>query len=198
MLKYFLIILTIFLFSCKKKDPPQIGGDHLSISEEGKRENEQIRLEKQQLRAKIKNKYDISFMSPDKDAAVENFLNEISQKKQSENYDFLFSTQELREIYLPNTVDDNSLVSNTTIEKGMYMLTMRRKVGIDKLYQVVKDKKIKITKISWSKRVDTNHALKFHIIKNVYIEQDGKVHELEELKAVVEHQGKFKLCIIGP
>ncbi|MEM7183701.1 MAG: hypothetical protein AAF518_22525 [Spirochaetota bacterium] len=193
-----LLLPFLFFAHCKKEEKkktnslPTYKAPDPSIDEK-----EQIYKDKKQLRAEVKQDYKITNASSDRTKAVTDFLSEAANKGESKEYDHLFNDKELRDIYLPNITDTKVLIANTTIAKAMYILKLRKQIGVNKMLQTIYGKKFKLKEILWRRDIREVNAIKFHIIDGVLLEIDGKTFELEAMKAVLEHEGQFKLCIVG-
>ena len=201
MKRYIRIILFLFLLLflyCKKDENEQTNSlPKYTPPASNTDEQKQIYLDKKQLRSEVKQSYKIANASSNRAEAIIDFLKEGSKKGEIKEYDHLFTDKELREIYLPNITETKVLIANTTIAKAMYILKLRKQIGVNKILQTVYKKKFKLKKIFWRKKIREVNEIKFHIIDGVLVEIDGNTYEIEAMKAVLEHKGQFKLCIVG-
>ncbi|PJZ24340.1 hypothetical protein CH352_16415 [Leptospira hartskeerlii] len=149
------------------------------------------------LRARIKDNYEISDLSNTKEEAVYRFL-EAVQNGQTDRY--IFTKDEYINIFLPNTMDENTLSNTMPLEQAWKFTDMRRFIALENLQNLFKKhktQKFKIETLTWREDVRQLKALKGHRVGNLTISFGNEKVTLEEVRLVVEHRGKFKVCVIG-
>ena len=175
-----LIIILVLLSYCKKNQ----------IDLELDKQVEEIQNE---YRKKLKENYSITNISASKEEAIEKFLNAISK---GDNDSFLFNKSEYLNIFLPNSIDEKTLVSRMDPEKAWEITQQRRENGITNLRNILYNKKFKIKSINW-KSVRELNTLKGHVIGNIEITIDGKNFTIDEVKLVIERSSEFKVCVVS-
>ncbi|MEI7012679.1 hypothetical protein [Leptospira licerasiae] len=156
-----------------------------------------IEESKAYLKARIKDEYEISDLSNTKEEAVYRFL-EAVQKEQTDRY--IFTKEEYINIFLPNTMDENTLSNTMPLEQAWKFTDMRRYIALESLQNLFKkhkNQKFKIETLTWREDVRQLKALKGHRVGNLTISFGNEKATLEEVRLVVEHRGKFKVCVIG-
>ncbi|TGM96118.1 hypothetical protein [Leptospira dzoumogneensis] len=187
---YNLLFITFFLiiisYNCKKE---KTEGDP-----EYQKKVEEAR---NYLRAHIKDNYDISETSATRDDAVLNYLEAVNQGKTDK---YICTKQEYFDVFLPNTLEESTLTSNMPLEQAWEITELRRKVALEQLQEVLKKEKnkpIKIEALTWRDQIRQLNVLKGHRVGNLVIRVGNKSVTLEQVRLVIEHKGKFKLCVIG-
>ncbi|EIE00188.1 hypothetical protein [Leptospira licerasiae] len=149
------------------------------------------------LKARIKDQYEISDLSNTKEEAIYRFL-EAVQNGQTDRY--IFTKEEYINIFLPNTLDENTLSNTMPLEQAWKFTDMRRYIALESLQNLFKkhkNQKFKIETLTWREDVRQLKALKGHRVGNLTISFGNEKATLEEVRLVVEHRGKFKVCVIG-
>ena len=175
-----LIILFLLSFNCKNTE----------FDETNKRKVAEVQ---KKYREKIKNDYNIENSSKSKEEAVQIFLYSISQGNQEQ---YIYNKNEYLDIFLPNSIDENTLISQMEPDKAWQITELRRINAFQSLKNILFKKEFKILEIQWK----DNRSLKSLIgypIGNIKIEVSGIIHNIEEIKLVLEHKSKFKVCVIS-
>lgn len=185
-----LLFITFFLiitsYNCKKE---RTEGDP-----EYQKKVEEAR---NYLKAHIKDSYDISETSDTRDAAVINYLEALNHGKADK---YICTKQEYLDVFLPNTLEESTLTSNMPLEQAWEITELRRKVALEQLQEVLKKEKnkpIKIETLTWRDQIRQLNVLKGHRVGTLIIRVGNKSVSLEQIRLVIEHKGKFKLCVIG-
>ncbi|TGL35395.1 hypothetical protein EHQ52_13100 [Leptospira koniambonensis] len=185
-LLFITFLLIIISYNCKKEKP------------EGDPEyQKKVEEARNYLKAHIKESYDISETSPTRDAAVSNYLDAVNR---GETDKYLCTKQEYLDVFLPNTLEESTLTSNMPLEQAWEITELRRKVALEQLQDVLKKEKnkpIKIETLTWRDQVRQLNVLKGHRVGNLVIRVGNRSISLEQIRLVIEHKGKFKLCVIG-
>ncbi len=182
----FALIITTILIDCKK----EYKGDDPEYFRK-------IEESKAYLQARIKDRYEISDLSDTKEEAVQRFL-EAVQNGQTDRY--IFTKEEYINIFLPNTLDENTLSTTMPLEQAWKFTELRRYIALEKIqnaFKKHKGRKFKIETLTWKYENRQLKALKGHRVGNLIISFGKDKVEFEEVRLVVEHQGKFKVCVIG-
>ncbi|GBF37077.1 hypothetical protein [Leptospira johnsonii] len=182
----FAILTTSFVTDCKK----EYKGDDPEYFKK-------IEESQAYLKARIKDSYEISDLSNTKEEAVYRFL-EAVQNEQTDRY--IFTKEEYINIFLPNTLDENTLSTTMPLEQAWKFTDMRRYIALESLQNLFKKhkkQKFKIETLTWREEVRQLKALKGHRVGNLTISFGNEKATLEEVRLVVEHRGKFKVCVIG-
>ncbi|MEI1280373.1 hypothetical protein V6Z05_18715 [Leptospira venezuelensis] len=185
-LLFITFLLIIISYNCKKE---QAEGDP-----EYQKKVEEAR---KYLKAHIHESYDISETSATRDSAVANYLDAVN-RGQTDKY--ICTKQEYLDIFLPNTLEENTLTSNMPLDQAWEITELRRKVALEQLQAVLKKEKnkpIKIETLTWRDQVRQLNVLKGHRVGNLIIRVGNRSIMLEQIRLVIEHKGKFKLCVIG-
>lgn len=184
----FILFLFTYLFSidCQKEDK----GDDPEYFRK-------VEESKAYLRAHIKDHYDISETSSTKEGAVLHFLEAIQK---GESGRFLFTKEEYIDIFLANSMNENAVFSNMPLDQTWKFTDLRRYVALEKLQNTFKKyngQKFKIESLTWREEIRKLNVLKGHRVGNLTLSFGKDKVELEEVRLVIEHEGKFKVCVIG-
>ncbi|MCB1190366.1 MAG: hypothetical protein H7A23_23530 [Leptospiraceae bacterium] len=150
------------------------------------------------LKERIKSSYSIPGSSGTKDEAVTRYLQELSKGKTWRNNPYIYSEDEFVNIFLPNSLGNNTMIDHNPLGPHMDMVLFRRSVGEDKIRSVIGGKDFQVLQISWSKNIRKRNALTGYKPYSVVVLVDGQKREIDEIKQVSEHQGKFKVSVIAP
>ncbi|TGL64286.1 hypothetical protein [Leptospira sarikeiensis] len=182
----FALIITVILSDCKKEykgDDPEYFN--------------KIEESKAYLKSQLKDHYEISDLSNSKEEAIQKFL-EAVQNGQTDRY--IFTKDEYINIFLSNSIDENTLSNTMPLEQTWKFTDLRRYVALEKIQNVFKShkgQKFKIETLTWKYENRPLKVLKGHRVGNLVISFGKDKVELEEVRLVIEHQGKFKVCVIG-
>lgn len=183
---FFVLIITTISIDCKK----EYKGDDPEYFKK-------IEESKTYLRSQLKDHYEISDLSNSKEEAIQKFL-EAVQNGQTDRY--IFTKDEYINIFLSNSIDENSLFINMPLEQAWKFTDLRRYVALEKIqsvFQKHKGQKFKIETLTWKYENRPLKALKGHRVGSLVISFGKDKVEFEEVRLVIEHQGKFKVCVIG-
>ncbi|TGK43416.1 hypothetical protein [Leptospira andrefontaineae] len=149
------------------------------------------------LKAHIQDKYEISETSKTKEEAVIRFIESI-QKGETEHY--IFTKDEYLNIFLPNTLEENTLSTTMPLDEAWKIADLRRYIAIEKIQNSLKrfkGKSFKIETLTWRPEVRQLNVLKGHRVGNLVLKFGNETVELDQVRLVIEHLGKFKVCVIG-
>ncbi|PJZ76861.1 hypothetical protein [Leptospira neocaledonica] len=187
---YKFLFISVLLISstsaCKKQEQ---GGDP--------NYDKKIEEAREYLKAHIKDRYEISETSDTRDQAILNYLNSVSKGEPNK---FLCSKEEYIDVFLPNTLEEGTLTTNMPLEQAWEITNLRRTVALEKLQNELKGApkgKIQVQTLTWRDDVRILNSLKGHRVGTLIIKVGTKSISLEQIRLVIEHKGKFKLCVIG-
>lgn len=188
MMKYFMkvcfyVLLIPVLVSC---------GKGMSDSEE-----ERIRKVKEDYRRRIRPEYVIENSASSREEAVRKFLESISILKTGAEPDFYCSEKEYKEIFLPNTVDENTLTSFMNEDDAWKITKIRRDLAFTDMNALLKGKNFTIKEFIWSEKPRELHSLKGHVLKKVLLKSGKDEIEIDSVRLVIEHRNQFKVCVVA-
>ncbi|TGK31691.1 hypothetical protein EHQ12_03720 [Leptospira gomenensis] len=161
----------------------------------------EIEKDRAVLRSELKENYSLNGSADTLEGAIENALTEIrvTPRNSEDKMKFSCNPDEIRKIYLPNNLDQKNIVAESKIEDAMYLLLVRRMAGIDKIRQTLSGTsgKIKIAPIKTPHNVRKLNKINGYVIGDVRLETGGKTLRIDEIKLVIEHKNKFKVCTYG-
>ncbi|MGJ4789896.1 hypothetical protein [Leptospira koniambonensis] len=180
------LILATFLIDCNK----EYKGDDPEYFKK-------VEETKSYLKAHVKEEYEIPETSLTKEVAVLRYL-EAVQNGQIDKY--IFTKDEYIDIFIANSTGENILANNMTLDQLRSFTDLRRMIAIEKLQNIFnkyKGRKFKIETLTWRPEVRKLNVLIGHRIGTLTISFGKEKVDLEEIKLVIEHKGKFKVCVIG-
>ncbi|MBM9576977.1 hypothetical protein JWG45_07400 [Leptospira sp. 201903070] len=193
----FFILLSFSIFDCKKSGQRP---DFDNLPADPKIALE-IQKDKELLKSELKSSYTISNSSQSVEEALSRAVNEIRDfpDKDDDLLKYSCNLKEIREIYLPNNLDQNNIVANSKIEDSMYLLSIRRKAGIDKVRQNLRGSKgpIKVLPLPRPYNVRKLTNINGYIIKEFKLQVGQKTISIDEIKLILEHKNQFKVCTYG-
>lgn len=160
-------------------------------------EEERIRRIKEQYRSQIRKEYTIENSASSREEAVRKFLESISILKTGAEPDFYCSEKEYKEIFLPNTVDENTLTSYMDTNEAWKITKIRRDLAFTDLNALLKGKNFTIKKFIWSEKPRELHSLRGHVLKKVLLESGRDEIEIDSVRLVIEHRNQFKVCVVA-
>ena len=160
-------------------------------------EEERIRRIKEQYRSQIRKEYTIENSASSREEAVRKFLESISILKTGAEPDFYCSEKEYKEIFLPNTVDENTLTSYMDTNEAWKITKIRRDLAFTDLNAFLKGKNFTIKKFIWSEKPRELHSLRGHVLKKVLLESGKDEIEIDSVRLVIEHRNQFKVCVVA-
>ncbi len=165
----------------------------------GKAESEEERIQriKEQYRSQIRKEYTIENSASSREDAVRKFLESISILKTGAEPDFYCSEKEYKEIFLPNTVDENTLTSYMDTNEAWKITKIRRDLAFTDLNALLKGKNFTIKKFIWSEKPRELHSLRGHVLKKVLLESGRDEIEIDSVRLVIEHRNQFKVCVVA-
>ncbi|AOP33427.1 hypothetical protein A0128_05950 [Leptospira tipperaryensis] len=191
------ILLSFSIFECKKSGQrpdfdKEIMDPKIAL---------EIQKDKDILRSEIKNSYVILNSSHSVEEALSKAINEIrdSPDKDDDQLKYSCNPKEIREIYLPNNIDQNNITANSKIEDSMYLLLIRRKAGIDKVRQNLRGSKgpLQILPLPKPYNVRKLTNINGYIIKEFKVQLERRTIDIDEIKLIIEHKNQFKVCTYG-
>ncbi|MBM9501575.1 hypothetical protein JWG44_15080 [Leptospira sp. 201903071] len=192
-----LILLSFSLFDCKKSGQrpdfdKEVMDPKLAL---------EIQKDKEILKSELKNSYIISDSSKSVEEALSKAVNEIRDfpDKEDDLLKYSCNPKEIREIYLPNNLDQNNITANSKIEDSMYLILIRRKAGIDKVRQNLRGSKgsIKVLPLPRPYNVRKLTNINGYIIREFQLQVGQRTISIDEIKLVIEHKNQFKVCTYG-
>lgn len=150
------------------------------------------------LKERIQSSYTIPNASDTRDQAVINYLRELASGKTWRENKYIYSENEFINILLPNSLGHNTMVDHNALEPYMKMVNFRRNVGEDKIRSYIGGKNYKVLQINWSHRVRERNALKGYKPYSIIVEVGDRKYDIEEIKQVSEHKGKYKVSVVAP
>lgn len=175
--------MSLILFFC---------GKGVSDSEE-----DRIRKLKDDYRRRIRPEYVIENSASSRDEAVRKFLESISILKTGAEPDFYCSEKEYRGIFLPNTVDENTLTSFMNEDEAWKITKIRRDLAFTDMNALLKGKNFTIKEFIWSGKPRELHSLKGHVLKKVLLKSGKDEIEIDSVRLVIEHRNQFKVCVVA-
>ncbi|RHX87323.1 LA3241 family PerA/PerB upregulated protein [Leptospira stimsonii] len=161
----------------------------------------EIQKDRDLLRSEIKNSYTFSNSSKSVEEALSKAIHEIRDfpDKDDDQLKYSCSPQEIRNIYLPNNIDQKNITANSKIEDSMYLLLIRRKAGIDKVRQNLRGSKglLKILPLPKPYNIRKLANINGYVIREFKVQVDQKTIEIDEIKLIIEHKNQFKVCTYG-
>ncbi|PJZ69273.1 hypothetical protein CH373_14395 [Leptospira perolatii] len=146
---------------------------------------------------RIKDSYEISEASESREEAVASFLKSVASGKPDH---YIFTKEEYLNIFLPNTLNEGTLTANMTEEEAWEITAVRRAAALDHIKSTlkgIKPNQIKVETIRWKKPIRKLNALDGYPIGVVEIRVGKEVRTIEEIRLVVGHKGKYKVCVIS-
>ncbi|XDD52031.1 hypothetical protein AB3N59_12770 [Leptospira sp. WS92.C1] len=161
-----------------------------------------IQKDRELLRSEIKDSYTIQNSSYNLKEAILKALKEIRDNSSINKEDLLkysCNQKEIRNIYLPNNIDQNNIIANSKIEDAMYLLLIRRTAGIDKIRQNLRGSQgpIKILSINHPEKPRKINNINGYVIREIQLQVDSKTIIIDEIKLIIEHKNQFKVCTYG-
>jgi hypothetical protein len=146
-----------------------------------------------------KESYQFSSYSKTKEEAIQNYLKYLSNNtKNREENPFAFNRIELREILYPNTLGFGTSLDNSPLKDYEDLVWERRKIGEQKILELLESGKWKLIKINWITKPRQFKVLRGFKPQSVEVSIYGKTHVISQIKQVIEHNGMFKVAIIAP
>lgn len=185
---YRIIAYTVVLFSLM-----------FSVCRKNQAESEEDRISriKADYRSRIRTEYVIEKSASSREDAVRKFLESISLLKTGAEPDFYCSEKEYKEIFLPNTVDENTLTSFMNAEEAWKITKIRRDLAFTDMNALLKGKNFTIKEFIWSEKPRELHSLKGHVLKKVLLKSGKDEIEIDSVRLVIEHRNQFKVCVVA-
>lgn len=182
------IIFNIFLLNCKK-DPREIAKDELTKQMEPSR----LKLESFKKQPLYWNSEE-----SDKNKCIMHFLQSIENHNNVSTNDCLIEQREWVESFLPYVYGKGTLLDSTPLEKYLQITDERKKIGLEKISTLVRDKKYKITDIKWIKneKSDFQHFVGWKPV--IYLSINRNTFVINEIKQVIEYKGTYRIAVIAP
>lgn len=189
-IKLFIIILSIIFVSCKDKPSAKIESS-LEIQEKLKKSREEL------IKRKHENHSISGFKS--KEESVSEFLKELVNSKQRKaQYKSLLSDFEKEFVFFPNIYGENTSLDVTPLEDYRQTFDRLESLGIQRLMESnLETSNLKNIKIVWKGSKQYGNLL-IHKIGRIEMVKKGSTIEINQIKSLVEQNGKFKVAVVAP
>lgn len=189
-INFLILILSLLTISCNDKPSTKIESSP-EIQEKLKKSREEL------TKRKLQNHSISGFKS--KEESVSEFLKELLNSKQSKDkYHSLLNDFEKEYVFFPNIYGENTSLDVTPLED--YRLTFDRleTLGIQRIKEYKLDSSnLKNINIVWkSSKVYGN--LLIHKIGRIEVIKNGSKLEINQIKSLIEQNGKFKVAVVAP
>lgn len=190
------LILFLFLlfsiFHCKEKDWRE------EIEKQEQEYLKEVRKTHEFLLLNRKTSYKIANSQPTLKDAIIQFLKDAPKYKDPNEIPSLMNEDELKEILYPHVLGTGTALDSNPFPRYEEMIRDRRKLALIRINE--NTNKIKWDNIKFSVSELRNYGpLVGHKIDKInLINNNGNAIKLENIKMVIEHQGQFKVAVIGP
>ncbi|PKA16776.1 hypothetical protein [Leptospira haakeii] len=148
-------------------------------------------------KSNIKEDYTISETSNTKEEAIKKYLEAVQRNEPDR---FIFSKEEYFNIFLPNTLGMETLTSKMPEKEAWELTDIRRKAALSRIQDIFKanpGKSFTITKLTWRDDPKIMNAITGYRVGTLEIRIGNHTHTIEEIRLIVGHKGKYKVCVIG-
>ncbi|MCW7505808.1 hypothetical protein [Leptospira paudalimensis] len=188
--KLFIIFISIIFVSCKDKPSAKIESSP-EIQEKLKKSREEL------IKRKLENHSISGFKS--KEESVSEFLKELVNSKQRKaQYKSLLNDFEKEFVFFPNIYGENTSLDVTPLEDYRQTFDRLESLGIQRLMESnLETSNLKNIKIVWKGSKQYGNLL-IHKIGRIEMVKKGSAIEINQIKSLIEQNGKFKVAVVAP
>lgn len=189
-IQLFIIVLSIIFVSCKDKPAAKVESSP-EIQEKLKKTREEL------IKRKLENHSISGFKS--KEESVSEFLKELVNSKQRiAQYKSLLNNFEKEFVFFPNIYGENTSLDVTPLEDYRQTFDRLEALGIQRLMESnLEASNLKNIKIVWKGSKQYGNLL-IHKIGRIEVIKKGSTLEINQIKSLIEQNGKFKVAVVAP
>ncbi|TGL02961.1 hypothetical protein [Leptospira levettii] len=189
-IQLFIIVLSIIFVSCKDKPAAKVESSP-EIQEKLKKSREEL------IKRKLENHSISGFKS--KEESVSEFLKELVNSKQRiAQYKSLLNNFEKEFVFFPNIYGENTSLDVTPLEDYRQTFDRLEALGIQRLMESnLEASNLKNIKIVWKGSKQYGNLL-IHKIGRIEVIKKGSTIEINQIKSLIEQNGKFKVAVVAP
>ncbi|TGM69139.1 hypothetical protein EHQ96_06235 [Leptospira levettii] len=189
-IQLFIIVLSIIFVSCKDKPAAKVESSP-EIQEKLKKSREEL------IKRKLENHSISGFKS--KEESVSEFLKELVNSKQRiAQYKSLLNNFEKEFVFFPNIYGENTSLDVTPLEDYRQTFDRLEALGIQRLMESnLEASNLKNIKIVWKGSKQYGNLL-IHKIGRIEVIKKGSTIEINQIRSLIEQNGKFKVAVVAP
>ncbi len=157
----------------------------------------QVEIDQEYLKSQNSLEHSMNNGSNSIEESIQLFINEAKTKKSFEDNIYLFSWSEYRDIFLPNTLSEDTIASHNTLQQTKEITDFRRRNAYQTLYEIMSSGEWKLAHIEIGKKMRVLGKLKGIPIDYISFEKGKEMIKYDGIRLVVENQGKFKVCVLA-